>query len=159
MRLWLSCPWNIHFQYISMKLLFILPKWYGKSCIFFLDSDGTNCQIQLSEWWGFSYLVIPTIWFSRILTFKFSSHDYMKPLVIMFCIFSGNKCFFASNSTNPMDWQSARKYCTNFGTGYDIAAINNEMEQGKPACLPICVSVCASVCLSTTTFAYSVKPF
>ena len=30
------CPWNVHFQCISMELLLILPKWYGQACLFSL---------------------------------------------------------------------------------------------------------------------------
>ncbi|XP_063422180.1 macrophage mannose receptor 1-like isoform X2 [Mytilus trossulus] len=41
----------------------------------------------------------------------------------------GNKCFYANNNTTPTDWNSAVKFCRNFGNGYDIAAVNNEIEQ------------------------------
>ncbi|VDI22287.1 histone demethylase JARID1, partial [Mytilus galloprovincialis] len=41
----------------------------------------------------------------------------------------GNKCFYANNNTTPTDWNSAVQFCRKFGTGYDIAAVNNEIEQ------------------------------
>ena len=43
---------------------------------------------------------------------------------------TGNKCFYANNFTAPMTWNNAVTFCRKFGPGYDIAAINNEIEQG-----------------------------
>ena len=41
---------------------------------------------------------------------------------------TGNKCFYLNN--NKLNWTAARDQCRRFGVGYDIASIEDTMEQG-----------------------------
>ena len=46
------CPLNAHLKCISMEF-YRKDQYNMENLIFFLDSDGANSQIKLSEWCGF----------------------------------------------------------------------------------------------------------
>ncbi|CAG2193307.1 CD206 [Mytilus edulis] len=48
-----------------------------------------------------------------------------KPLVPI----KGNKCFYVSKGLPLKTWDQALQYCANFGTGFQLAAISNDVEQ------------------------------